>query len=122
MSLFSRIVSWFGGTTAPEVRTAPSVQTVAAPKGRAAPSISGRLTHKRIYTFGATPSGQSSTKCPLCFEPGQHVFSIAVDDAGVQHKCCFYCLHRYGGKEQVEAASKRSRYAKRVAECIEALQ
>lgn len=101
------------------VRTTPvAVQTSAPPLSGA---LIGHITHKRIYTFGATPSGQHSTKCPVCLDPGHQVFSIAIDETGKEHRCCLRCLRRYGGDEQVKIAAKRSRYAKHVSRCIEAL-
>jgi hypothetical protein len=57
----------------------------------------------------------------LCREAGHHVFSIAVDSNGNQHRCCLRCLTRFGGSEQAELAAKRSRYARRVLDCISAL-
>lgn len=86
-----------------------------------ATAVCGRLTHKRIYTFGATPSGQHCTKCPVCREPGHHVFSIALDEAGNKHRCCLRCLRRLGGEEQVQLAAKRSGNAQHVLRCIDAL-
>jgi hypothetical protein len=79
------------------------------------------LKHKKIYTFGVTTSGQHSTKCPVCAEARHHVFSVAVDEAGHRHRCCLRCLCYFGGEEQIQIAVKRSRYAKRVVECLEAL-
>jgi hypothetical protein len=52
---------------------------------------------------------------------GHHVFSIALDEAGKQHRCCLRCLRGFGGDEQLKAASHRSRYAEHVMQCIDAL-
>lgn len=93
------------------------VRSTATPIG----GIQGRLKHKRIYTFGVTQSGQHSTKCRVCHEPNQHVFSIAEDEAGKEHRCCLRCLRQHGGDDQLAIAARRSRYAKRVAECMDAL-
>jgi hypothetical protein len=105
--MLSKLLSWF---------RSPSTVSAAM---QSRPS--GRLTHKKIYTFGVTPSGKHCTSCPLCRESGHHVFSIAVDESGKQHRCCLRCLGRLGGDEQVKLAAKRSRYARRVIECIEAM-
>jgi hypothetical protein len=122
--MLKRILGWIRSEPPIQVRVASEkplldLPTVAAPT---MPNlVSGRLTHKKIYSFGATPSGQHSTKCPLCHDPGHHVFSIAVDEDDHQHRCCLRCLRRLGGDEQVKIAGKRSRYAKHAAKCIEAL-
>ena len=81
----------------------------------------GKLTHQRVYTFGVTRSGQSSTRCPICHELGQYVFSIATDEAGEEHRCCIWCLRRLGGRSEVERASRRSKHIRRVAKCMDAL-
>ena len=83
--------------------------------------IVGKLSHKRIYVFGVSQWGQSDTKCPLCSEPRQHVFSNAVDSNGVRHRCCLRCLRRFGGAEEVERAARRSMFARRVVDCMGAL-
>jgi hypothetical protein len=104
----------------------PAAKAPARDLGSALPtpptaSVCGQLTHKRIYTFGATPSGQHCTQCPICREPRHHVFSIALDAAGREHRCCLRCLRRLGGEEQVQLAAKRSRKACHVLRCIDAL-
>ncbi len=120
--LFKRILGWF--------RSEPPVQAeepgdppaaLSETPTRSSIGVTGHLRHRRIYTFGVTLTGQHSTKCPLCRDPGHHVFSIAIDDAGIQHRCCLRCLRRFGGGDQVDAATKRSRYARHVARCIQAL-
>ncbi len=97
---------------------APSPDT--APRANLG-QISGRLRHHRIYTYGADLRGVSFTKCRICLDPRQHVFSDAIDEAGATHRCCLRCLRRLGGEEQVQLAAKRSKYGKRVLECIDAL-
>jgi hypothetical protein len=124
--MFQILISWFTGRRSSRVealnRESPRpAATPTSPATVRTSGVVGKLTHRKIYTFGATPSGQSSTSCPLCRESGQHVFSIAVDSDGNQHKCCLRCLTRLGGREQVEIAAKRSRYARRVLECFDAL-
>jgi len=84
-------------------------------------AIRGKLTHRTIYTFGATQSGQSHTKCPICGDPRVHVFSNCVDEVAQNFRCCLRCLDRFGGRTQVDLAAKRSRYAMRVVECMDAL-
>jgi len=54
--------------------------------------------------------------------PRHSVFSIAVDAAGTQHRCCLRCLLKFGGEEQLERATSRSRYVRRVWECMVALE
>ena len=119
--MFRKLISWFtsGRQSRAEVvdKEPPRPTPITAQKL----DVVGNLTHRKIYTFGATPSGQSSTSCPLCRESGHHVFSIAVDANGKQHRCCLRCLTRLGGREQVDIAAKRSRYARRVLECLDAL-
>jgi hypothetical protein len=83
-------------------------------------TITGQLTHRKIYLFGATQSGQITTSCHVCLDR-HSVFSIAIDAAGTEHRCCLRCLHKFGGKEQIDHASRRSRYAALVWNCIEAL-
>jgi hypothetical protein len=49
------------------------------------------------------------------------VFSYETDESGRLHRCCLRCLLRFGGDDQVRIATKRSKYAKRVVECMDAL-
>jgi len=83
-------------------------------------TVTGQLTHKKVYSFGVTNSGQTTTTCHVCHDR-HSVFSIAVDSAGVEHRCCLRCLHELGGKEQIDRATERSHYAAVVWNCIEAL-
>lgn len=126
--MFRLLLSWFrksaivrAGVSSPAAQMREIVQPQNTGRSKPAIAIPGRLRHKRIYTFGVTQSGQHSTKCPLCFESNHHVFSVALDEVGEQHRCCLRCLRRFGGDEQVQLAAKRSRYARRVLACIEAL-
>src|SRR4051812_22719872 len=119
--MLRRVLAWLNGTQAVRHNVAPAQLPAPEASPRRATGITGKLAHKRIYTFGATQSGQSSTKCRVCLEPGQHVFSRAVDEVGKEHRCCLRCLIRLGSRQQAELAAKRSRYAQRVLECIDAL-
>ena len=124
VNMLASILSWFRkpATVAP-IKTLEDSENLQAPDTclRNPSQVSGRLTHKKIYTFGVTQSGQHSTKCRICLEPNHHVFSIALDEAGQQHRCCLRCLKRLGGNDQVRLAAKRSRYARRVVDCMDAL-
>ncbi len=62
-----------------------------------APTIAGKLTHKRVYTFCASPSGVSKTRWKVCGTPQQQVFSDSIDSVGIEHRCCIWGLRRYGG-------------------------
>lgn len=83
-------------------------------------AIRGTLTHKRIYVYGVAPSGRSSTSCALCGRPNQHVFSNCEDEGNAGFRCCLWCLRRFGGEIEIKRAC-RSKYARRVVECMGAL-
>jgi hypothetical protein len=122
MFKFKWLRSWLTNSAAESpVAKAPALELRPPITVPLATGVCGHLTHKRIYTFGATPSGQHCTKCPICREPGHHIFSIALDEAGNKHRCCLPCLRRLGGEEQVQLAAKRSGNARHVLRCIDAL-
>jgi hypothetical protein len=90
------------------------------PKAKLPTTVTGRLTYKKVYCFSMTMSGQSTTACHVCLDK-HWVFSICVDSAGVEHRCCLRCLYKFGGQEQIDLATKRSGYAAEVWNCIQAL-
>jgi hypothetical protein len=120
--MFRVLFSWFRKPDAKNEASHPAPKKCDGANVRKDPiAVSGRLKHKKIYTFGVTPNGQHSTKCPVCLEARRHVFSIAVDELGQLHRCCLRCLAKLGGDEQIQLATKRSCYARRVVDCMEAL-
>ncbi len=124
------------------LRNAPATKTLQSAKGRPrrsmAPSdvplppsplkgplvVMGQLKHKRIY-MTAKIKGYYGLRyhstCPVCLAEFQSVLSEAVDSNGSTVRCCLRCLLKYGGKNELEAAAKRSKYARRVTTCVEAL-
>jgi hypothetical protein len=82
-------------------------------------TVTGRLTHKKIFLFRTANWSETTTACHICHD--QHwVFSISVDSAGIQHQCCLRCLYKLGGQEQIDLAML-SAYAAEVWNCIQAL-
>jgi hypothetical protein len=80
-----------------------------------------KLVHGRIYVFGISESGRTSTRCKICQASEVGVFSDCSDTAGVMYRCCLKCLEQLGGREQLERAASRSKHAKRWLECYDAL-
>jgi len=112
-------VRWFRRLLGSRSQTRVSAEV--GTKERTAP-ITGRLHHKRVYLFGVTPSGQLSTTCSYCGRSSQSVFSTCVDDAGAEHRCCMWCFRDRAAPGELERASKKSRYIRRVLLCIKALE
>jgi hypothetical protein len=71
--------------------------------------VAGKLIHQKLH-FYHHQHRPSVTQCSICLET-YFVFSVAVDSDNHQHRCCLRCLHKYGGQDQVELATKNSRYA-----------
>jgi hypothetical protein len=85
-------------------------------------AVVGQLRHKRVHTTAriADIYNHYSTTCPVCLAE-QSVFSEAIDSAGKEILCCLPCLLKYGGKQELEAAAKHSKYAQKVVKLMAAL-
>ena len=82
--------------------------------------VVGALTHHRLHFFNGPVN--LWTHCKICLEDGQSVFSIAEDSAGVLHRrCCFRCLRRLGGQDQLQHAIEESERAADVWRYMQAL-
>lgn len=100
---------------------APSEQArYGNPRVRPLSRPEGQLRHRRVYRFGVSQSGQTTTRCQVCGDR-HSMFSLASDEGGKILRCCVRCLRRWGGDEQLTLATRRSRYLRRVSECVEAL-
>lgn len=128
--MLSKILSWlFGPQTANhdfEIKVSikePSDKSSRRPRKTKVlepATVVGHLTHKKIYCFGVTQSGQTTTPYHVCLDR-HSVFSIAIDSTGNKHRCCLPCLNKLGGEKEIERATARSGYAWVVWESIEAL-
>jgi hypothetical protein len=106
----------------PKQGTLPKDEQVQTKSPREPLVVVGRLKHKRVHLTASIKDTYNHywATCPVCLANNQSVFSDAVDSAGNEIRCCLPCLLKYGGKQELEAAAKRSKYARRVATCMAA--
>jgi hypothetical protein len=72
-------------------------------------TVAGKLSHQKMY-FYSHQHRHAVTHCAICLDK-YLVFSNAIDSNNHQYCCCLRCLHKYGGQDQIELATKNSRYA-----------
>jgi hypothetical protein len=87
-------------------------------------SVSGKLAHQKNNNFGSrawADGRETTTECHICLER-HFVFSMATDEAGKQHRCCYKCLKKFGGDAEYERFIKGSDYAALEVAATEALE